>query len=260
MSGRRGLIRGARPGARKAALFVAIIGTAAATALFIVSMVAGAGEADEYGRVKLPGKGTVELPEGKVALYYEERVTLNENESLDLPDGLRVVARREETVKSEKAIQNAVNLQGRSLREWGKLEIPQAGEYRVTVRSSSPGSNRPAITFGKSQLEGLGKTALLCGAIEGGGLLLALILLLLGRRGYEGERSSFPVPATAPLPSPPPPRAPVARPAMPPATTGDPVEVQLRELERQHKAGALSDEDYAARRRQVLDSAFGSYS
>lgn len=279
-SGKRGLIRGSRPGARRAAFVVAVITGVAATALFVFEMVKGADEADKYGRISLPGKGTLDLPEGRVALYYEERVTLPENSSLDAPAGIRVSARREETIKSEKAVSNAVNLDGRSLTEWGKLEIPQAGEYRVTARSREPGSNRPAVTFGRGQLEGLGKAAIQDGILLGGGLGLALLILLAGRRGYEGTPASVPVSgswdpqpsrattgaSTAPAASfgAAPPAAPVAgappglstAPATPPATSGDPLEVQLRELEGQHEAGMLSDEDYAARRQQAIDAAF----
>lgn len=273
MSGRRGLIRGARPGARRIALFAAILGGVGSLALFLVVAIGGADDADKYGRISLPGKGAVELPEGKVALYYEERVTLGENDSLDIPDGLRVVARREVTVKSEKTIQNAVNLDGRSLREWGKLEIPQAGTYRVSARSSSQGFNRPAITFGKGQLEGLGKAAIQSGGVLGISLAVALAALLLGRMGYEGQRMSVPVPAGGPSgwsgappvpvasgPPPPAPPVPGALPTAPPVPSPagiDPVEVQLRELERRHQAGALTDADYAERRKQVLDDAFG---
>jgi hypothetical protein len=278
---RGGLIRGSRPGARRLALFLAIVGTVVATAIFVVKMVQGAGEADKYGRIDLPGRGALELPEGDVALYYEEHVTLSENESLDLPSGLRVVARREnEVVRSEKTVQNAVNTSGRSLREFAKLEIPRAGRWRVSARSSSPGGNDPGVTFGKGQLEGLGKTAIVAGGIEGGALLLALLVLLAGRRGYEGERMSFPVPASVgggPAAGAPPGPAPAAPPVSagplggfapgpatgmapaPPAasaSSGDPLEAQLRDLERRHQAGELSDADYAAQRRAALDAAF----
>ena len=263
------MIKRASPGARKVALFAAILGGVASFALIFVFAFAGADEADKYGRVSLPGKGVVDLPEGDVALYYEERVTLNENESLDIPDGLRVTARREVTVKSKKVVQNAVNLGGRSLREFAKLEIPQAGRYRVSARSRSPGFNRPAVTFGKGQLEGLGRGAIYAGGAMGAGLLVALAALLLGRRGYTpppaggfvptgggaAPRAMPPVPGTSPVtgtqPAPPP-AAPAA--PLPPGT--DPLEAQLRELERQHESGALSDADYAARRKQVIDDAF----
>jgi hypothetical protein len=282
VSGRRGLIKGSRPGARRIALFAAIIGGVGSFAIFMAMALGNTDDAYKYGRVSLPGTGVVDLPEGRVALYYEERVTLNENESLDVPDGLRVTARREVTVRSEKAIPNAVNLDGRSLREFAKLEIPQAGRYRVTARAKQSGSNRPAVTFGEGQLENFGRAGILSGGVLGLGLLVALVALLLGRRGYEGERSSFPLPPSggdgpgwygSPPPARPPappvpgavhaPSAPAGPSPAPPAPAPpvpagtDPVEVQLRELERQHQAGALSDADYAARRKQVLDQAFG---
>ena len=261
------MISGARPGARKIALFAAILGGVGSFAIFMVLAIGQTDDADKYGRISLPGKGVVDLPEGKVALYYEERVTLSENQSLDIPDGLRVTARREVTVRSEKVLQNAINLDGRSLREFAKLEIPQAGRYRVAARSKQSGSNRPAITFGKGQLEGFGKAAIYAGAVLGAGLLIALVALLLGRRGYEPPRMSVPVagsgwsapPAGSPPPPPPPP-VPGSAPSVPAAAApapSDPVELQLRELERQHQAGGLSDADYAARRKQVLDQAFG---
>jgi hypothetical protein len=252
------MFRRSSPGSRKIALFAAIIGGVGAVALIFVFAVGGADDADKYGRVKLPGTGVVDLPEGDVALYYEERVTLNENDSLDIPDGLRVTARREVTVRSKKTIQNAVNLDGRSLREFGKLEIPQAGRYRVTARSRSSGSNRPAVTFGEGQLEGLGTGALYAGAAGGAGLLVALIALMLGRRGYTPPRASVFVPPTAPVPGtqPAPVAPPMPAPTPAPAATGDPLEVQLRDLERQHQAGALSDADYAARRKRLIEDAF----
>lgn len=180
---RRGLIRGAHPRARTVAIVLAMSGTALAFLLFMTSAFAGSGEADRYGRVKLPGTKMLDLPAGDVALYYEERVTLDEDDSLDVPDGVRVVAKRElRKVRSERSIPNAINLDGRSLREWGKLEIPVAGRYRVKARSKQPGSNSPAVTLGKGQLQSFKRAGIRAGIAEGAGLVLALIVLLLWRR------------------------------------------------------------------------------
>jgi hypothetical protein len=268
------MIKRASPGARRVALFAAILGGVGAFALIFVFAATGADEADEYGRISLPGKGAVDLPAGDVALYYEERVDLSENESLDIPDGLTVTARREVTIRSKKVLQNEVVLDNRALREFGKLEIPQAGRYRVSARSRSPGFNRPAVTFGKGQLEGLGRGAIYSGGALGLGLLVALAALLMGRRNYTPPPASvFVTPmgaARAEVRGPiaggggpgwsaePPPAAPVpgAAPVAPVPPGTDPLEVQLRELERQHQAGALSDADYAAHRKQLIDEAF----
>ncbi|MDQ3935842.1 MAG: hypothetical protein M3340_14555, partial [Actinomycetota bacterium] len=178
------MIKRSRPGARRFALFAVILGVAGGIALGVVSCVEGVGDADKYGRVSMPGKGTLELPEGDVHLYYEERVTLPEDTSLDVPKGLVVVARREETIRSKRGPNNAISLDGRALTEFATLDIPAAGEYRITVRTKERGSNRPAVTFGKGQFENFATAALKWAASSGAGLLVALIALLVGRRGY----------------------------------------------------------------------------
>lgn len=289
------MIRGARPGARKLALVAVIAGTVAGIALGVIGCIEGVDDADLYGRVSLPGKGALDLPEGDVALYYESHVELDENDSLDVPNGLRIVAQRENTrVRSRKVVNNELGLGGRTLREFAKLEIPREGRYRVTVTSRQQGSNDPAVTFGKGQLGNLGASALKTGGPMGAGLAVALLALMLGRIGYTrptpqelaaamppaqpvvpprppgwsaaGQQAGTPpVPAStsAPVPGSAPPFAPgsTSPPApgsSPPSAPGsDPVEAQLRELERLHAAGQLDDNEYRRRRQAVIDAAFG---
>jgi hypothetical protein len=326
--------RGSRPGARKLALLAAILGVAGGIALGIIGCVQGVGDADKYGRVPLPGDGVVDLPEGEVALYYEERVTLSENDALDSPDGIRAVAVRENTrVKSERRkVGNAISLDGRALDEWGWFDIPKAGKYRVTVRSKESGSNQPAVTMGVSQTDNFVDAGLTVLFFSLGGFGVALVALLLGRIGYEPPKPWIPAATPQPTPGPAPWGAPPGTPGAPapgagatpwgappgapgtgsaaPATTaagegaaptpgspvggglpgaaapwggppgappgsapgappgsapgvppsspsGDPVEAQLRDLERRHQAGEIDGDEYQRRRRAVLDAAFG---
>jgi hypothetical protein len=51
--------------------------------------------------------------------------------------------------------------------------------------------------------------------------------------------------------------APAPAPPVPASSTGDPVEAQLRDLERRHKAGEMDGDEYQRQRRAVLDQAFG---
>ena len=265
------MIRGARPGARKLALFAVILGVAGGLALGIIGCVQGVDDADKYGRVALPGSEVLDLPEGEIALYYEERVTLAENDSLDSPDGIRVVAQREnERVRSEKrGVSNAISLDGRALDEWGKIEIPQAGRWRVTARSREQGSNQPAVTLGTGQTENFVDAGLTFALLSGAGLGAALLILVFGRIGYTRptpHELAAAMPRTAPAPAasaapwvptqavPSAPPAPAAGTA--PATGGDPVEVQLRDLERRHAAGEMDEAEYQRQRRAVLDAAF----
>ncbi len=282
------MIRGSRPGARKLALLAVILGIAGGMALGIIGCVQGVGDADKYGRIALPGDDLIDLPEGEVALYYEERVNLPENDALDSPDGIRAVAVRENTrVKSKKrGLNNAISLDGRALDEWGSFDIPKAGKYRVTVRSRERGSNQPAVTLGVSQTDNFVNAGLTVLFFSAGGFGIALVSLLLGRMGYEPPKpwvpSATPQPAPGPAPWGAPPGTPGApapwgappgggaaagappggagsAPGVPPAvpTSGDPVEVQLRDLERRHNAGEIDGDEYQRLRRAVLDAAFG---
>jgi hypothetical protein len=125
----------------------------------------------------------------------------------------------------------------------------------VTVRARERGSNRPAVTLGKGQLSGL-LAAVIQGAIAfGAGLAAALVALVLGRIGYKprppvglapAARSSIMGAGPTPPPTPPPPVAA----AQPPS---DPL-AALQQLEREHRSGTLTAEEYQARRRKVLDS------
>jgi hypothetical protein len=197
MSARRGLVRGARPAARRIALGCAVAGAGAAFLLFMIEAVGGTSDADRYGRVPLPGRATLELPAGDLALYYEERVTLGENDVLDVPDGLVVKARGERTVRSRRGTPNSISLDGRALREFGKLRIPSAGRYRVNARSDAPGSNSPAVTLGKGQLDNLARSGVHAAIAAAAGLALALAALLIGRRGDEPPPPSSPLPSAA---------------------------------------------------------------
>jgi hypothetical protein len=119
------MIRGAHPRARRIASVAVALGAIAGFGLFIAGMVSGCGDADRYGRVPLPGQAFIDLPAGDVALYYEERVSLSENESLDIPRGLTVEARREVTVRSKGVLHNSISTDDRALEEFAKLSIPE---------------------------------------------------------------------------------------------------------------------------------------
>ena len=192
----RGLIGGARRGAKAVSVACLGGGFALAMTLFISGAVAGLDDAEKYGRLSLPGRAVLDLPEGDVAVYYEERVTLGEDQVLNQPAGLRVRARGEGgVVDAETVTPNAINTTGRSAREFAKLRIPRAGSYRVTARASQGGSNSPAVTLGLGQWQNLGSSGLRAGLALGGGVLLALLALLLGRRSEEEAPPAPPPPA-----------------------------------------------------------------
>src|SRR3990172_791330 len=50
---------------------------------------------DRYGSVPMPGRETLDLPEGDVTVYFQEDVDLGENESLHPPPDIRLGIRPE---------------------------------------------------------------------------------------------------------------------------------------------------------------------
>jgi hypothetical protein len=196
---RRGLFRGARPGARRFAVVCASAGALIGFALFLAAAIGGTSEVDRYGRLPLPGKRAFDLPAGDIAVYYEEHVTLHDDETLDAPDGIVVKAKRERrTVKSRRTTPNAINTGGKSYEEFGRLRIPAAGRYVVKARSRQPGSNRPEVTLGKGQTEALKRGGIRAGIALAAGALLALVALLVARRGDEPPPSAPSQPTSPP--------------------------------------------------------------
>jgi hypothetical protein len=162
-------------------------GFALAMALGISGAVAGLDDASKYGPLSLPGRAVLDLPEGDVAVYYEERVTLHEDQVLNEPPGLRVRARGDGggVVEAERVTPNAINATGRSAREFAKLRIPREGSYRVTARAVGLGSNSPAVTLGIGQWQNLADAAKRAALLLGGALVLALVVLFALRRPEE---------------------------------------------------------------------------
>lgn len=195
---RRGLWRGAHPRARQLAILCAVAGSTLAFVLFLTAAIGGTSDADRYGRVPLGKARALDLPAGDVAVYYEERVTLQNDDTLAAPPGIRAVARQEgRKVRSQRVTPNSINLDGRSLVEFGKLAIPAAGRWKVRARADAGGGNGAAVTLGKGQAQSFGRAGVRAGIAEGAGLVAALLLLLLWRR-----RDEEPPPAAPSAPAP----------------------------------------------------------
>lgn len=133
------------------------------------------GDHDEYGRVSVPGEGTVELPTGEVVVFYEEARSVGED-SLDVPgldwqvrppggdplafdgDGGLEVASREDY----------------SFTDIERLDIDEEGHYGVIARATSETGPGPTLTFGTSGVT-TGRVAIVCA-----GIVLGVFMLFLG--------------------------------------------------------------------------------
>ena len=139
---------------------------------------------DKYGRIPVPpGRGTVELPEGEVIVFYDEARAISGSVAVPEPvidwsirptgggaplplDG---DGDRESNVDDERAW---TDIEG--------LDVPEAGAYRVAVRDLETRGSSPAITFGTSGVTAEALVLVIGGALIGATLItLALVI----RRG-----------------------------------------------------------------------------
>lgn len=136
---------------------VALIGAVAAlvgTLICLVLSVTVWGQSDAYGRLRVPGAGTVRLPQGTVDVAYEAFVPSVGDESPDLPvpepldirvepangDGppATVITSSGATVAINQTVHQRVR----------RLTVPREGRYRVTVRANTNGATNTALRFG----------------------------------------------------------------------------------------------------------------
>jgi hypothetical protein len=237
-----------RPAVLVGAASVAVAGALGALGWFVVGLVTTLGDNDRYGKVAVPGEGRVELKEGDVLVYYEERAGLHDESTLTPPADLSVAVRS----LSTRVRLRPSGVGGRSAYQYGDLDgvsvlrfrVPQDGPYGVVARGGE-GRNFPdrAVTFGPDL--DLGSLGTGSAAIFLGGLLAALVV--------AGVGSLIPRPPSPPLATAAP-AAPDQPVPPPPAVTGaaDPAE-ELRRLDELRRSGTLSQAEYDARRAAVLE-------
>lgn len=212
----------------------------------IVGHLAG-GDSDHYGRVAIPGSGTVTLPRGEVDIHYAVQLATNggggaltvPNLSFDLtpPDGAR-----DPVVTEDMGGTVSVNSSAH-VRVW-KVQVKDPGGYAVTTDGEVQGFISPQLTFGKGSPVPAWPAAVFAVLV-----VVALGLLLVS--AFAGMSSTG---ATVPTATPsfvPPYGAPTWAPT---STTPDQELARLAELQKLtdlHTSGTLSDAEYDAARSRL---------
>jgi hypothetical protein len=142
------------------------------------------GDHDEYGRIAIPpGKGTVELPEGKVIVFYEEARAISENQVFPEPDIDWTIrpARGGEPLPLDGDGGRETNVRDeRAWTDFESLDVPAAGRYDVNVHDLASNGSNPAITFGTSGVTAAALALVIGGALVGSTLITAALVI---RRG-----------------------------------------------------------------------------
>ena len=204
------------------------------------------GDYDKYGRIPIPGSGTVTLPEGEVEIHYAVRLATNGSGgaltvpsiqfSMEAPDGARdpVVT---EDIGGTVTVNTAAHV-----RVW-KLQVADAGDYAVTTDGDVGGFVDPQLTFGRESWMPAWPAAVFALVfVVAVGLLL--VAAAAGRHGGGGSSSQ---PGAAPG------TVPYGSPSSVTLNTNTPEQelarlAKLQQLTDLHRAGTLSDAEYEAAR------------
>ena len=110
------------------------------------------GDSDKYGRMAVPGSGTVTLPEGEVEIHFAVRLATNGSGgaltvpslqfSMEAPEGAR------DPVVTEDIGGTVIVNTAAHVRVW-KLQVTDAGDYSVTTDGRVGGYIDPQLTFGR---------------------------------------------------------------------------------------------------------------
>jgi hypothetical protein len=164
---------------RWAVLGLGVVLTLAGLAIGLPQLLSG--DHEKYGRVDIPGRGTVDLPAGEVVVFYEDGSSPADGFfpepdvrwSIRPADGGKPLeldgdGGRESNIRESKSW---TDIEG--------LDIAEAGDYEVQVGPVAGGPD-PALTFGTSGVTISALLAIIIGA--GLGTTLIALALAFGRR------------------------------------------------------------------------------
>ena len=137
----------------------ALLWLAVAGVLIYALLAAYYGEVDRFGRVAVPGQGTVDLPAGASDISYAEQAVGGASE-VEVPADLEVQVTSAATgqgLEIDPRGGGESEKDGEVLRAVGSVDPPAAGLYDVQVLSSEAASRpNPQLAFGESPFGAFG--------------------------------------------------------------------------------------------------------
>jgi hypothetical protein len=240
--------------APRIAIVISILTLVVSLVGFVVTLVLNAfvlDEYDAYGEVPIPGSTSLQLPAGEMTVSFHTVVAGSPRSGFPIPDlsfGLTPpTGLPEPTVTEDIGGTTTVNSDVR-VRIW-KVQVPEAGTYDVEVKGSVDGYIAPRLAFGHDGSHGW--LLFVFGGLFFFGLFdLAAALLWSARAAKKArplephEQSATDPPTWSAGPTP------VA--SYTPTDQGVRLE-QIRQLAALRDSGALTEDEYAAEKRRILD-------
>jgi Short C-terminal domain len=208
-------------------------------------------EYNAYGEVPIPGSTTLALPEGEMTVSFHTVTTGRPTSGFPIPDlsfGITPPAGQPEpTVTENIGGTTSVNSDIR-VRIW-TVQIPQSGTYEVEVKGSVDGYITPRLAFGHDGSRGW--LLWLFGGLFVFGLFDLFAALMWSARAAKKARPLQPheqVATDQPTWS----AAPTPAASYTPTDQGVRLE-QIRQLAALRDSGALTEDEYTAEKRRILD-------
>jgi hypothetical protein len=202
------------------------------------------GDYDKYGRIAVPGSGTVTLPRGEVEIHYAVRLATNgSGGALTVPSlrfSMEAPAGARDPVVTQDGGGTVVVNTAAHVRVW-KLQVADAGDYSVTTDGDVGGFIQPQLTFGRKSWMPAWPAAVFALVFV---VALGLVVVAAAARS-GGSSSPRPKAASATVP--------YGSPSSTTLNTNTPEQelarlARLQQLTDLHRAGTLSDAEYEAAR------------
>ena len=209
---------------------------------------------DAYGEVPVPGSSSLHLPAGEATVSFHTAVTGSSGGGLPIPDlRFRIVPPEgvpEPQVTESIGTTTTVNNDAR-VRVW-VVQVPAEGTYDIVTDGQVNGYISPRLAFGHGS--SLGWLVWVFAALFVLSLVELIAALFWSARSKKKARPLAPHELLAPVestwgsPSPP-----TAEAGYAPSDQGIRLE-QIRQLAALRASGALTEDEYAAEKRRILDN------
>jgi hypothetical protein len=206
-------------------------------------------EYDAYGEIPIPGSKSLQLPAGEMTVSFHTVVADNPRSGLAIPDlsfGITPTAGLPEPTVTEDIGGTTTHNNDVRVRVW-KVQIRKEGTYQVDAKGAVDGFVTPRMAFGHDGSRGWLLFAF------GGLLLLGLLAfgvsLLWSARAAKRAQLLQPHEVSADTPTW---DAGSASAASTPTDQGVRLD-QIRHLAALRDSGALTEDEYAAEKRRILD-------
>lgn len=210
-------------------------------------------EYDAYGEVSIPGSTSLQLPAGEVTVNFHTMVTGSPSSGFPIPDLKFNITPPEGVAKPQvtESVGGTTTVNSDTHVQVWVVQIAQEGTYHIETDGNVNGYINPHLAFGHGS--SYGWLTWVFGGLLAFGVVELVVALMWSARSAKRARPlapeellSFDEPATGPPPL-------QSLPSYTPSDQGVRLE-QLKQLAALRDSGALTEEEFEAEKRRILEN------